>query len=466
MGFLNYKPSEKNKWSQFGLRSVPNSDLPILDMLLNTSTQEYLSDSDAIYYYNNISIVGEAINKIVDAMAQVDLSVYDEEKKIYINYYSESLKKYEPQEQESLQKLLKILKMPSPLDNNLTFLSSLCKYFVATGTVYYVAYGNVNYPPIELEVVDSRHIVPNSNLNDRFPDSYNVNTESLSGIEFKRVNDSKAQRIRYIREDNLAELYCIHNMSTKLNSFVGVPFINSLKQEINQFFEGGKHNYALLKNGARLSGAFMTERTLSQKSKEDLKASLKAQFTGSQNAGSIALFDGGNFKYQNLSNNLRDMDFKDLRKMLQDAIYNGLDIPLAMVDPEAMGQSSSQVAYYYFYKNNVLPKLTYVLTSLSRLMMHRYEGLSFLKFCVSYIPFNIPVIRNMELENIQKLERIYAVTVNERRRMLNMQDIENGDQILVPANTMPLDIISEYYSSKKDNTNTIGNDASNIHNNG
>jgi len=244
----------------------------------------------------------------------------------------------------------------------------------------------------------------------------------------------------------------------------GVPFINSLKQEINQFFEGGKHNYALLKNGARLSGAFMTERTLSVKAKEDLKASLKAQFTGSQNAGSIALFDGGNFKYQNLSNNLKDMDFKDLRKMLQDAIYNGLDIPLAMVNPEAMGQSSSQVAYYYFYKNNVLPKLTYVLTSLSRLMIHRYEGLSFLKFCISYIPFSIPVIRNMELENIQKLERIYAVTVNERRRMLNMPDIENGDQILVPANTMPLDIIAEYYGSKKDNTNTLGNDASNPQN--
>jgi hypothetical protein len=78
-------------------------------------------------------------------------------------------------------------------------------------------------------------------------------------------------------------------------------------------------------------------------------------------------------------------------------------------------------------------------------------GLDYINYDISFIIANIRAIRDIEYENLKKLERSYFLTTNERRNLINYSNIEDGDNIMVPANEMSLENNNEYFKTRSKN---------------
>lgn len=424
-----------------GVYQLPNSVLPYFDMVHRLNSEEYLNDSDAIYFYNNVSCVGDAINKTATNIADIDLVLYDNENKQFLDYYCNDLVK--TRDKSNIQDFFRLIKKPMLGNTFSFFMRRLATYFLVTGTAYIIAYGYKNQKPTHLEVIDNSFVNFDSYSDDgMYPNSYMVTRDSVA-YNFKKIFDIKTKNIRYLTDDGLKELLIIKNFSTKNCNIKGVSVFNFLKSSIRQFFEGDNHNYSMLRNGARLSAIFVAPKGITKDQRASIEQQIRAK-TGTNNAGGIMMLEGDNFQFTSLANKYQDMDFKDLKAMLSNAIYNGLNIPLALVMNGNMGINGYQAAKYAFFSDNVILNLNYILKELSIQLLPRF-GIDYMNYDISFIIANIRAIRDIEYENLKKLERSYFLTTNERRNLINYRDIENGDNIMVPANEMSLENNNEYF---------------------
>lgn len=423
--------------AKHGIRPVESSQLPFFDMIFRLNNEEYISNNQAIEFYNNVGVVGDAVNRITDAMMQVKPVIFDLKEKKFLDYYSEELRDGRNYDANNIKNYLSLLKKPDPMHTCKYFMKRLASYFLITGTAYIVAYGYSESKIEELEVIANDCVSHDVNVSDDvFPNSYTI-TRAGETYKFYKTKDLKSKNIRYVSDDKLKELYIIKNFSTKNNNLEGISFFNSIKSDIRQYFESGKHNFAMLKNGARLSGVFVAENELGEKQAEDFKKQIRSIYKGSDNAGAIGFFYGQNLKYQPMASSMVDMDFKELKKMLLDAIYNALGIPLIMINVEVSGGLEQyQAGVYSFYNNNVLIKLDYVWDEFSRQIFPRFN-LDYMRYSTSYVESSIRAIRDVEIDNIRKLSQIYFMRINELRDMVGRERLENGDVTMLPVNMMP-----------------------------
>lgn len=440
-----------------GVYQLPNSALPYFDMIHRLNTEEYLSDSDAIEFYNNVSCVGDAINKAVTNIADIDLVLCDNRNKQYLDYYCKDL--VNTKDRAKIQDFFKLIKKPMFGNSFVFFMRRLATYFLVTGTAYIIAYGYKDSNPSHLEVIDNRFVSPDGYSDDGMYPNYYTITRDSSTFTFNKVFDKKTRSIRYLTNDKLKELFIIKNVSTRDCNVKGVSIFNFLKSSIRQFFAGDNHNYSMLRNGARLSAIFVAPKGITKDQRASIEQQIRAK-TGTNNAGGIMMLEGDNFQFTSLANKYQDMDFKDLKAMLSNAIYNGLNIPLALVVVGGnMGINGYQAAKYAFFSDNVILNLNYILKELSFQLLPRF-GLDYINYDISFIIANIRAIRDIEYENLKKLERSYFLTTNERRNLINYSNIEDGDNIMVPANEMSLENNNEYFKTRSKNvgeTSAINN---------
>jgi phage portal protein BeeE len=131
---------------------------------------------------------------------------------------------------------------------------------------------------------------------DGLASSYIVQND-LSSTVFNRVLDKG--RIRYVADGN-KEIFQTRNFNADRHSLVGVPPLSAISVEISQVREASNHNLAMLRNGARPSGVFSTEKDLnfSDEQYKAISEQFNNGFSGSSNAGKQMFLDNG-LKYIN-----------------------------------------------------------------------------------------------------------------------------------------------------------------------
>jgi HK97 family phage portal protein len=227
-----------------------------------------------------------------------------------------------------------------------------------------------------------------------------------------------------------------------LNEWYGLSPLVAAAFSIDTLNSGAKWNKKLLDNDARPSGALTVRggdgkpANLTDEQYSRLRSMMDEQFSGAANAGRPILLEGG-LEWQELSISPKDLDF------LQGKYASARDVAMALgVPPQLLGiPGDSTFANYEqanlsFWTDTVVPWLSWFMEGFNRWLTPKYgEGL--------YLWYDEEMIPALEALRRQKADRVNAagyMTINEKRRVMGLDDVEGGDVLLVPAANIPLDL--------------------------
>lgn len=132
------------------------------------------------------------------------------------------------------------------------------------------------------------------------------------------------------------------------------PIINAITSDLNAMM----WNKAFFANGAKLDGVLETDQALESDTKRKMMLAWKKMYAGNANNGSTAIMDGG-VKYRQLTANIKDMDFVNLRKQVRDEVLAAFNVPPSVVGLlEFANYSNMKEQMRAFWTNNIIPRLT------------------------------------------------------------------------------------------------------------
>ncbi|MFD2264337.1 phage portal protein [Lacibacterium aquatile] len=187
-------------------------------------------------------------------------------------------------------------------------------------------------------------------------------------------------------------------------------------------------NEALLESGARPSLALVYDPKdgpahLSDEQFMRLKAELKAQVGGAEQAGSLMLLDDG-LTVQELSLNPKDMDWLAGRKQAALDIATAFGVPAQLIGiPDAQTYANMEQARLAFWEDTILPLLRLIQDGIGDWLLPQFErGLRF-----APDEDAIPALVERRHALFAKLSGASFLTTNERRAAAGYPPLPNGD---------------------------------------
>lgn len=356
---------------------------------------------------------------------------------IPINYIAEAFASINPVLKEGTEiiidhPILDLLQIPSPFFTQDLFLETLGKNYLITGEAEVIGLGNINRPPIELQPISPKNITINEGSNG-LATSMVVSGESMEGAYLLVL---RGRTVRYLR-GNLSELKQIRNFSTRNNSLLrGQSPLVSASAEVRQHIEGNNHNISLLVNGGRISLVFHYDEDMNPDDFEATKERIKEQYTGTQNAGKVAVSSGGKLDIKELGINNKDMDFANLQQMARIAVALQYKFPLPLLSTDASTFNNYKEAKAALYDDAVLPLADRIFGGLSDFLMPRY-GLDPAKIRITYDIDQITALAGRRNEELKLRKELNLETINEMRTMIGREPVDGGDTVMVASTMVP-----------------------------
>lgn len=398
MFFTRKKKEEKNFIEKF--------------FLLDILTGDYKTKNDVNQFINSYidaCPVFIATKMIADAISGINIVLRDKKTGDFIYNH----------------KALNLLNNPNPFTDGQLFLNEIASYYILTGNSYINIIGDKE--PIEINSIKPQDITVTA-FNDGYAGEYSYNS-SYSSANYQR----KADKRFFDARNN--EIIHLRNFNPKFSStnLIGMSSFAGCGLEIDQYVLASIHNISLLKNGGRPSGllTYKGSNTLSKEQADTIKETIKSKLSGAKNAGEIP-FLGGDFAWQSLSESTKDMDFGNLKNIVEQSIYKAVKIPLPLVNSDNMTFSNLNASTYIFYDNAVLPIFKRILKFLSVKLLSRYKDADNLE--LYFDESNIEALQARKFENSRMASQLGVLTDNEVRALLGYEAITNGDTIYKPSN--------------------------------
>ena len=245
-----------------------------------------------------------------------------------------------------------------------------------------------------------------------------------------------------------------------LDDFYGCSPMLACAYNIDQHNLAGLHNVALLKNGCTPSGMLKFEpkdetgmsATLTDDQRARLLQDLEERFQGSHNSGRPMLLEG-NFDYQQLGLNPKDMDFLELLNLSAREIALCFGVPAQLIGiPEANTYSNMETAKLALYEETVIPLLTRVESDLNEFLSPLYNGDISIKYDLTSIPAMAEKTKQVYV-NVTQAVQNGIMTRNEAREKLGLDEIQGGDELYIPSNLFPIGEVDQ--SSIEDNDQPV-----------
>lgn len=394
------------------------------DLLYNSGFYD-LAAYQAVDYYVKTAPLYTGVDMIASEVASITPLVFNSETKEYITDHP----------------VLSLLKEPNNDNSYFELIKAAVSFLMITGESYFVSTGLPNNSPKELFVIPPQSININVSSNGYIS---NINYSTFSGqyISFSLQSDNdilvSSSRDRYLTSNGTQEIWQIKTFNPKISSYQirGLSPFTPLFYSIEQYIKSDIHNLAILKQGGRLSGAFIFQNELTEENYSRLKDQINANFSGAENAGRIALFSGDKVEYKELGLSLKDMDFVALKNNVETAIYNLLRIPLPLVKAEQMTLANMGIAKLNLYHNAVLPLTKRIFEELSLMLLYRYENSENLS--ITFRQQDIPALQAGIIEQLSQLSTLNILTINEMRSIVGYESITGGDSIYRQASDIPV----------------------------
>jgi len=357
--------------------------------------------------YYECSPVAIATNLVADAIANLQLTAIDRKKE----YNSEA----------------KIITKLQTVNLNQTFYE-----FIFELVVYNIITGNA--------FIDVNKIGDEFQLILRKPQNISIGNALESGkartilyttddtVEYNYVGDD------YQSKDGKILLHFKNSNISTIDEQFGVSCLAPAQLEISQYLNASIHNNSIIINQCKPSLGFFVENDMPS---DDLIASVTdtmKKISGNRNSGKPFVFFG-KARVEKFSESIKDMDFGSLKKATANKIFQCLKIPLPLLNEDTMTFSNFSSAQIAFYDNCVLPQAKKILDFLNHKLLPIF-GEEEYKLAID--PASINALEQRKIELSTAYSQTGSLTINEIRRMLGYEAIENGDTIYQPQNLIPV----------------------------
>ncbi len=371
--------------------------------------------TSAMQLYSDSTAVSIPVNLVADAFASIE-PVVKENGKIITGH-----------------PVLDLLNKPSPFFSQDLFFETIGKHYLITGNAYITALGGVNRPPIELQPISPAN-VSQVEGGQGFVENFIIAGNTLAG---NYSVEKKRGQVRYL-SGSLLEIKQIRAFSIRNNSLLrGESLLESASSEVRSHILGNEHNVNLLERGGRIYLVFnFVDNDMTQDDFAESKKKIDQAYGKKGNTHVVT--SGGEMEVTELGTNNRDMDFANLQKMAKEATALQFKVPLALINQDASTFNNVAASQLMLYDNATLPLADRIFGGLTDFLMPRY-GEDPAKTQITYNMDTITALAIRRNEELKLRTDAKLETHNElRATFLGREPIDGGDQVLVPANMVPL----------------------------
>ena len=252
-------------------------------------------------------------------------------------------------------------------------------------------------------------------------------------IEFKRDKETRKLIYRWNNEKDYLRKDIFHIPGPSINGVIGMSILEYARGALSlgQIYETFSQNF--YKNGAISSGMFRHPGHLDDKAFTRLKKEIKENYTGLKNAGVPMLLEHG-LEYQGITINPVDAQLIENKKLQIEDICRFCRVPLHLVqnlDKATNNNIEHQSLEFVMY--TMLPYFKKIEECINTQLLtptHRARGY--------YYEFNLNTLLRGDSKSMAEAfatgRQWGWLSVNDIRKLLNMNKIDNGDIYLQPMN--------------------------------
>ncbi|MES2215093.1 MAG: phage portal protein [Pseudomonadota bacterium] len=307
--------------------------------------------------------------------------------------------------------LHKLLRRPNPKYAGADFFMEAIASMLLFGNAYILGSGPDNAAPRELHLLSAKYV--DIVLDNGRP---------------------KAYRYRYNGGENLYPINSLTSMSKVLHlktynphdQIYGMSSLDAASVPIETHSQASKWNNALLKNGARPSGALVMKDGsgyLSDEQFERIKEQLYDKYTGASNSGKPLLLEGG-LDWREMSISPKDMDFIESKNSAAREIALAFGVP-----PQLLGisgdntYSNMQEARLGLWEETLIPLLDKISDALTHWLSDWYHD----DIAISFDRDAISALTSKRENLWSKVADSNFMTINEKRAFVGLKAIKGGD---------------------------------------
>lgn len=319
--------------------------------------------------------------------------------------------------------LVALIRRPNPSQSFAKLIENLVGFYEVSGNAYIYRVGPANNaPPRELWNLrpDRVKVIPANTPASGFIAyyTYTIKNEDAPLKPDRLINSDPWQVVKHLKKFH------------PLDDLYGLSPIRAGARVADQINEASKLNYGLLKNGARMSGAFISKGSYDETTAAELKRQLLEQYAGSSNAGKQLLLTG-DLDWKEMGIKPKDMDWIEGQKMSTRRICSIFGVaPELIGDVQNKTYNNQKEARRALYIEAVMPLLDELQDEFNHWLCPLFGD----DYFMAYNQDAIEAIRD---ENAAKWTRILAganaqvITRNEARHdlgyeALTAKDTEDG----------------------------------------
>lgn len=399
---------------------------------------QWLKAHAAWRYYKQVSSVTNGVDIAAEAFETIEPQIQDIKDETFHNLHENKI----PQ-----TKILELLNKPSSDESQISFLGSMNRSFSVVGDMFMFGKAiNENSPFVDLIYIN--------------PIDMEAEPDMKGGIRFYRYYNGSGTTefhatelegdIRYFTTDMRWELWHTRRFnpdkSARSNSsLMGMSPLNPLYLELEQLISAKIHNWAMLENGARPSGAITLDKDveLTDPQFQRLKGQIREFYQNPSNTGNVLFIEGGkDFKELSLTN--KDMDFFNLTKEDKRQVARNLKIPLPLIEGDSQTFNNFGQADAILHTRNVIPFAMLFYTEFNRFAGRRYNKNGDNRFRVWFDVRDIPAMQLVQTEITKNKGSTGFLTFDEGRAMLDLPALESGGNVVYqPSTLVPVGTASE-----------------------
>jgi phage portal protein, HK97 family len=326
-------------------------------------------------------------------------------------------------------KIVQLLNRPNPAQSYKTFMRTAVTHKLVSGNTYILGFQATTKRMMDLSLLrpDRVTIEVDSN-NEPIGFRYNMNGRQVT---FPIERGTLLSEVLHIKEPNL------------LDDLYGMSPISAAMMSIDQHNSSGMWNRKLLENSAKPPGILtMRDRgdlapSPKQEQLDEIRDRLEEKYAGAKNAGKIPVF-GFDLQWQSLGMTPTDMDWINGKNSTARDICLAFGYP-----PHLLGMSDGATF------NNV---------SEAKLALYEETIIPIAQNMLAELGYYLSVHQGIQVEIVPDLDKVSAlmprretarrnarddvqagiITPNEARQEIGYEEVEGGDDILVPAGKLPL----------------------------
>ena len=209
----------------------------------------------------------------------------------------------------------------------------------------------------------------------------------------------------------------------------GVSLLQSAGYSIDLDNQLSIYQTAVLRNGGSVDAVFSFENLLNKEQLDVLKSSYGEEYAEAKNA-KRPLFLGGDAKFERVGLTPDEIGFIQGKELTINDLAVATGVPKSILGLTSGDTfANADIAYRIFLRETIKPLADELVNLLDWQLAPKDLEISY----IDPTPEDV----EQKLKTLETASRVGAITLNEKRDMLGLEPVKNGDEVEKPVNTQP-----------------------------